>query len=69
MGYQIGKITSLSLLFEKTKDMDPNAAYAISASLVAFITILTVFFVKEPTDISKEQANCQTFKSLIKKGF
>lgn len=69
MGYQSGIIFSMLVVFAKTKDMDPSAAFAISASLVAFTAILTLFMVKEPTDVKIEKPNLNKLCRLVKKSF
>lgn len=54
-------------VFNITKDMDPKNAYAVSAGLIGIITLMTLFMVKEPTDVTIEKPSCARLLKLIKK--
>ena len=58
----------MSVVFPYTRDMDPKYGYAISASTIGVLFILSLFLVKEPTDKKIEKPSLKVLCSLIKRG-
>ena len=59
IGNNIGAIFSMSVLFTYTRDMDPKISYSISASMIGVLAIISLFLVKEPTDVKIEKPSCK----------
>jgi cobalamin biosynthesis protein CobD/CbiB len=69
MGYSLGEIISLSLLFEFTKDLNPRYSWGILAGLMVFSALLCLYMIDEPPEGIKQEPFCNKFITLTKKQY
>ena len=55
MGLSIGVITSLSVLFEFTKDLDPIFSWGTMSILLIIFAFVLVLMIKEPKIVKKDK--------------
>jgi len=70
VGYMLGEVLSMGVLFNVTKDMTPNKAFLIVAIIGNVFALIFLFIVREPLlrkrekDISREEAAEQHIRRL-----
>ena len=67
MGYTLGAVLTLSVLFEYTKDLDPKIAWSIVGGMCILFAFVTICMVREPPDAKK--ATCALFCKNLTKSF
>lgn len=68
MGYNFGVLFTLGILFDQTKDLDPQIAWSIIGGICVFWAIISLIMVVEPPDADKkEKATCGSLFEKLKK--
>ena len=69
MGLSLGVIISLSVIFEFTKNLDPQYSWGIMSALTAIFAMVVLFMIDEPPEGIKQEPVVQKIKNLTKKQY
>ena len=69
MGLSLGVIISLSVLFEFTKNMDPQHSWGILSMLMVIFGLIMLFMIEEPPEGISQEPVLKRIKVLTKGSF
>ena len=69
MGLSLGVIISLSVLFEFTKNMDPQHSWGVLSMLMVIFGLIMLFMIEEPPEGISQEPVLKRIKVLTKGSF